>query len=442
MTKEKFLSGDRAILVLLTFNIVLFTAIFLYDYTRYGYKGNQKVIGTILYKTNTIQRKFDSEVIWKDIDTGNSIQNRDTILTAEGSQAKLKLLDGTEILIAENSMIFIDYLDNRANLEISVGGLQVTRRPVNKDNPSSLGIRSGDGVLKLVEGIVNVEKKKNQKNLEYAVLSGTVKADPSNPIPLYPKKSLEGFEKLFPVSANLQTTESIQSAAAASNSSSAGNTGSSNSSYNNSSGGTNSSGSSSNTNSSSSNPNSSGSSSNTNASSTNSYDPTNDPSYGKYDNGNPNYRKTAGSNGNSDNGTNSGNPSGNGQTGLNTKSGLKLDKTSSGNSETENKNRDHNSQNKGSGASKTGYDPGDYLGKQKYEQNKIQEKSDPNTPKNKTENSKSESKTETKSGASTYQEVKKPKPPRELTPEEIQKQEKEKRRREREDKEQREFLRM
>ncbi|MBM9576554.1 FecR domain-containing protein [Leptospira sp. 201903070] len=420
MTKGSFLSGDRLILVLLVFNIVLFTSIFLYDYTQYGYKGNQKVIGTILYKSNTIQRKFDSEVVWKDIDAGNSIQNRDTILTTEGSQAKLKLLDGTEILIAENSMIFIDYLDNRANLEISVGGLQVTRRPENKENPSSLGIRSGDGVLKLVEGIVNVEKKKNQKNLEYAVLSGSIKADPSNPVLLYPKKSLEGFEKLFPVSANLQTAESIQSATT--NSSSTGNTGSSNSSYN----------------SSSSSTNSSNSTSNPNASSANSSDPTKDPNYGKYDNGNPNYRNSAGSDGNSN--SNSGNPAGNGQTGINTKSGLKLEKTNSGNAQSENKNK--NNQNNGSGASKTGYDPGDYLGKQKYEQNKIQEKSDPSAPKSKTESSKSESKTETKSGASTYQEVKKPKPPRELTPEEIQKQEKEKRRREREDQEQREFLRM
>ncbi|RHX87365.1 FecR family protein [Leptospira stimsonii] len=425
MTKERFLSGDRAILALLVFNIILFTGIFLYDYTQYGYKGNQKVIGTILFKSNTIQRKFDSEVVWKDIEIGNSIQNRDTILTTEGSQAKLKLLDGTEILIAENSMIFIDYLDNRANLEISVGGLQVTRRPENKDNPSSVGIRSGDGVLKLVEGIVNVEKKKNQKNLEYAILSGSIKADPSNPVLLYPKKSLEGFEKLFPVAATVQTTESIQSASASS-SSSAGNTGSSNSSLNNS--GTTS---------------SSGSSSNPNSSSSKYSDPTQDPNYGKYDNGNPNYRKTAGSNGDSNTGNNSGNPAGNGQTGLNTKSGLKLEKTGSENSQADNKNSKGNSQNNGSGPSRTGYDPGDYLGKQKYEQNKIQEKSDPSAPKNKTETSRTESKSDSnKSGASTNQEVKKPKPPRELTPEEIQRQEKEKRRREREDKEQREFLRM
>lgn len=425
MTKERFLSGDRAILVLLVFNIILFTGIFLYDYTQYGYKGNQKVIGTILSKSNTIQRKFDSEVVWKDIETGNSIQNRDTILTTEGSQAKLKLLDGTEILIAENSMIFIDYLDNRANLEISVGGLQVTRRPENKDNPSSVGIRSGDGVLKLVEGIVNVEKKKNQKNLEYAVLSGSIKADPSNPVLLYPKKSLEGFEKLFPVAASVQTTESIQSASASS-SSSAGNTGSSNSSLNNSSGTTTS---------------ASNSGANTNSSSGNYSDPTLDPNYGKYDNGNPNYRNTAGSN--SNNGNNSGNPAGSGQAGLNTKSGLKLEKTGSGNSQTENKNQNGNSQNNGSGPSRTGYDPGDYLGKQKYEQNKIQEKSDPSAPKNKTETSKSDSKTDSnKSNSSTHQEVKKPKPPREMTPEEIQRQEKEKRRREREDQEQREFLRM
>ncbi|WP_078128245.1 FecR family protein [Leptospira alexanderi] len=218
--KARFFSGDKPILFLLIFNIVVFTVVFIYDYTRYGHQGSQEVIGTILYKSNTVKRKYDSEVVWKEIKTGNSLQNRDTILTSENSQAKIRLLDGSEITIAENSMIFIDYLDNRANLEISAGGLQITRKSNSKENTSSLGIRSGDGVLKLVEGVVNVEKKKNQKTLEYAILSGSVKVDPSNPFPMLPKKSLDEFEKLFPVAADIQTTQSLQESETANSSSS------------------------------------------------------------------------------------------------------------------------------------------------------------------------------------------------------------------------------
>lgn len=66
--KDKILSGDKPILFLLIFNIVLFTGVFIYDYTRYGYQGSQKVIGTILYKSNTTRRKYDSEVVWKEIE--------------------------------------------------------------------------------------------------------------------------------------------------------------------------------------------------------------------------------------------------------------------------------------------------------------------------------------------------------------------------------------
>ncbi|EKO78573.1 MULTISPECIES: FecR family protein [unclassified Leptospira] len=216
----RFFSGDKPILFLLIFNIVTFTIAFVYDYTRYGYQGSQKVIGAILYKSNTVKRKYDSEVVWKEIETGNSLRNRDTISTSEGSQAKIRLLDGSEITIAENSMIFIDYLDNRANLEISAGGLQITRKSNSKEKISSLGIRSGDGVLKLVEGVVNVEKKKNQKTLEYAILSGSVKVDPSNPFPMIPKKSLNEFEKLFPVASDVQTARSIQETTTANSSSS------------------------------------------------------------------------------------------------------------------------------------------------------------------------------------------------------------------------------
>ncbi|WP_078125463.1 FecR family protein [Leptospira alexanderi] len=218
--KARFFSGDKPILFLLIFNIVVFTVVFIYDYTRYGHQGSQEVIGTILYKSNTVKRKYDSEVVWKEIKIGNSLQNRDTILTSENSQAKIRLLDGSEITIAENSMIFIDYLDNRANLEISAGGLQITRKSNSKENTSSLGIRSGDGVLKLVEGVVNVEKKKNQKTLEYAILSGSVKVDPSNPFPMLPKKSLDEFEKLFPVATDIQTTQSLQESETANSSSS------------------------------------------------------------------------------------------------------------------------------------------------------------------------------------------------------------------------------
>ncbi|EMJ97076.1 FecR family protein [Leptospira alstonii] len=410
--KDRFLSGDKPILFLLLFNIVAFTGIFLYDYTRYGYQGSQKVIGSILYKSKTIQRKYDSEVVWKEIEIGNSIQNRDTISTSEDSQAKIILLDGSEIMIAENSMIFIDYLDNRASLEISSGGLQITRKSDNKE--TSLGIRSGDGVLKLVEGTVNVEKKKNQKTLDYAVLSGAVKADPNNPFPMLPKKSLDGFEKLFPVAASIQTAETLQAGTAA-NSSSSNNTGST--------------GSSETTNTSAVNSGSSNVSSGA-ASRSNS-------SHGSSNNGT---QETVGSNTTLDTNSNSGSTAanaGNGNTGFHTKSGLKTERTNDG-SPTGN-NTSSSRQNEGN--FRPGYDPGDYIKKPKYE-HKAQEKSDPTASQNKTEfKDAASTQTPTKSG-NRSSEVKKQKPSREWTAEELLRQEKEKRRREREDKEQREFLRM
>ncbi|TGK31154.1 iron dicitrate transport regulator FecR [Leptospira gomenensis] len=424
--QERLLTGDRPILLVLFFNILFFSSVFLYDYTRYGYQGSQKVIGTVLFKSKTIQRKFDTEVVWREIDAGNSLQNRDTILTSEGSQAKLRLLDGTEIMIAENSMIFIDYLDNRANLEISVGGLQVTKRPDPKDsNSSPLGIRSGDGVLKLVEGIVNVEKKKNQRTLEYAVLSGTIKPDPSNPFPMIPRRSLEGFEKLFPVPASIQTTETLGATASTGTAINNPDKNKTNGTSN----GTNVS-------------NSDGRSSNvsrTNSESGTSSSSASDPAdYGKYDNGNPNSKTTSSSGGNG-NTSASGKAAGNGQNGINTKSDLKLERA---NSSREKEGKTSRSES-GSSSSRTGYDPGDYLKGQKYEQNKIQEKSDPNSGPKKAETKTGEAaRTETKNGNTNPTEVKKTKAPRELTPEELLRQEKEKRRREREDKEQRDFLRM
>ncbi|WP_017851899.1 FecR family protein [Leptospira interrogans serovar Szwajizak] len=376
--KDKILSGDKPILFLLIFNIVLFTGVFIYDYTRYGYQGSQKVIGTILYKSNTTRRKYDSEVVWKEIEVGNSVQNRDTIVTSEGSQAKIRLLDGSEIMIAENSMIFIDYLDNRANLEISAGGLQITRKSDNKENTSSLGIRSGDGVLKLVEGVVNVEKKKNQRTLDYAILSGAVKPDPSNPFPMSPKKSLNGFEKLFPGSENIQTVKSIQAAASAANSNS---------------------------------------SVNTNLAT----------------NPGPHGTSLSGSNITpSIKSENTTTKSQNTGTDSQSKPGLKTGRIGSSGNKNQNEVNSKADYDPGDYIKKQKYE---HKVQEKSDSPAVHQNKTEFKPSESTQ-------APSKSGRSSYPEVKKQKQNREWTPEELLRQEKEKRRREREDKEQREFLRM
>ena len=59
--------------------------------TRTSKEGQNPVIGILTFKNKLIQRKFDSEVIWDEVNSGIEVRNRDTIRTGDFSDALLTL---------------------------------------------------------------------------------------------------------------------------------------------------------------------------------------------------------------------------------------------------------------------------------------------------------------------------------------------------------------
>jgi len=155
---------------ILVFLISLFGFLLYRKFTERIQASDNPVIGTLTFKTRTIQRKYDNEVVWESITTKTEIRNKDTIRTENLADAVLTLEDGTKIQIGENSMILVDFSDNNWNLNFAYGTVAANR---SGENDSVLSIQSGDS--KIVMGSGGVTLDKAGENLNVKLDSGQAK---------------------------------------------------------------------------------------------------------------------------------------------------------------------------------------------------------------------------------------------------------------------------
>ncbi|MDX1960409.1 MAG: FecR domain-containing protein [Leptospiraceae bacterium] len=167
----KFFSGrDLTIIALLLFNAGLFGFLFYYDLNKAVSGNNNEEIGTIIFKKNGLQRKYDSQVVWKDLYQNVPLKNRDTVRTFEDSDAVIILKDGTEIQLDENSLVYLDVKNQIPNINFNGGAIQVT-------NPkNSVSLSSNNKTILMEQGNYKLEKN-SPDNLNLIVDSGKAKLD-------------------------------------------------------------------------------------------------------------------------------------------------------------------------------------------------------------------------------------------------------------------------
>ncbi len=153
--------------------------------TRSSKEGENPVIGLLTFKNKLIQRKFDSEVIWDEVESGVEIRNRDTIRTGDYSDALLTLIDKSKININENSMIYLDFSDS-AIIDFAYGSLSLIGAEgggsgggINKSGDGGgllkdLKITAGDKVLEVGNSSLNLEKT-GKEDLNLQVTAGNAK---------------------------------------------------------------------------------------------------------------------------------------------------------------------------------------------------------------------------------------------------------------------------
>lgn len=167
---------DRSYWIILILLFIIFIAsILLYRNMNEGASGNNNtVIGVLTFKNRTIERKYDSDVIWEKAESGIEIRNKDTIRSEDFSDALLTLSDKTKININENSMIYLDMSEGDINLNFAYGSMSLAQRSDGGNSDLTIKIKSGQNTVEVKNSAVVLEKK-GKEELSFLVKEGTAK---------------------------------------------------------------------------------------------------------------------------------------------------------------------------------------------------------------------------------------------------------------------------
>jgi len=164
---------DIRVLGFVVLVILFFSGLFYYDLNKKIDLGDREVIGNIYFKNNIVQRKLGDQVIWERLDNGSPLTNHDTIRSEAFSDALIRLKDGTEINIDENSMFNLDLTGDKPSLEFSGGSLQV-KKPEGSSAGGGIIIKTQGSEIDVKSGGLKLEKSK-EKDLNVFVESGSTK---------------------------------------------------------------------------------------------------------------------------------------------------------------------------------------------------------------------------------------------------------------------------
>lgn len=138
-----------------------FAYLFWQDLNSFTVRSDKPEIGTISFKHNVAQRKFDDRVVWERIASGTKLYYGDTIRTADLAEAVLTLADGTVLNLGENTMIQVG-TDAGGGMQISItgGDIQVDSTTAS----SSVQLKLDDGSLVNVNAGTSLAAKSDSEN--------------------------------------------------------------------------------------------------------------------------------------------------------------------------------------------------------------------------------------------------------------------------------------
>jgi hypothetical protein len=138
----KFLHSDFLVVGIGTAIIATFSFLYYKDVTTKVQTGNNELIGTVTYKRKTAERKYAGQVIWEGVENNVPLYNYDAIRTSDQSEASLRLNDGTEIKLNENSMVLLALTKNQIDIQFDQGSITANRGET-KGDLKKLNIKSG-----------------------------------------------------------------------------------------------------------------------------------------------------------------------------------------------------------------------------------------------------------------------------------------------------------
>ncbi|MGL4370871.1 MAG: FecR domain-containing protein, partial [Spirochaetota bacterium] len=165
------LSSKDVIITLISFSVIAASSAGLYlDYTSRIRASQTEQIGTITFKKKTAERKYGDQMIWEDVGQQTPVYNYDSLRTAEGASAVVRLKDGTNIDLDENTLIMLSVSAKGADIDLSGGSIFAKTGEAGKGK-AVMNIRSGGAAVEVADGALNMTKTSG-KTVDLSVTSG------------------------------------------------------------------------------------------------------------------------------------------------------------------------------------------------------------------------------------------------------------------------------
>ncbi|MCC5814411.1 MAG: FecR domain-containing protein [Leptospira sp.] len=148
--------NERTILLLLLLSAIFFVVLFFIDLNKKIDISKRSIIGSVEFKNNIIQRKFDDHMVWETIKKDSQITNRDTIRSDSFSDALIVLNDGTKINMDENSMFYLDISGEDQTLDLSSGNINIRK---SENSQEDLKIKSSGSIISMRDGELNLNRQ-------------------------------------------------------------------------------------------------------------------------------------------------------------------------------------------------------------------------------------------------------------------------------------------
>ncbi len=131
-------------------------------------------IGTVTFKNNIVQRKPANAVVWVSVDSKSPLYNKDSIRTDDGSDAVIRLQNGTSLELDANSLIFLNITQNETNVDFAYGSLSA-KTVGDQTGKGKLSIKSKDKNITIGDNGNLKLSKGDTDDLKVQVTAGTAR---------------------------------------------------------------------------------------------------------------------------------------------------------------------------------------------------------------------------------------------------------------------------
>ncbi len=157
LSKNEYIYFSIAVLIICIFSLLLY-----FDFTSRSAIGQERIVGSIAFKKRVAQRKYSDQVVWDDIEQTSPVYNNDSIRTAEMSEAVIRLADGTEITVNENSMIQLSFSTDEIDIQFKGGSISTRRSDLLDKTISKLNIKTDDTTVNVAKSDVQLSGAKDK----------------------------------------------------------------------------------------------------------------------------------------------------------------------------------------------------------------------------------------------------------------------------------------